>query len=332
MLTKDLVKFKRVKSRIIPDFLSRDLFEPQTTLVQLASKIAALFVKDAVIKDIDSSVEELRKQHRSYLRYINSFYKILLDEVEVSKDNFWVQRLNLILKAQDLREKMIAEGFSSEGDREYLQEGDELVLGSIDEYKKQLEELDESSIHPDLLNLIDERSLNSFTDRIGTDIYKDHPDRARVIRTDRYNGMDVLGLYNLKLLEYFLRKFQRVEISFKASDELVQQLKNKAIDFKIKLKSIENNNNLEGKKGKPSKKKQTQKITLVIERDDGKFSMDNLLTYLFLFSEDVDTRMYFEGENSSQYFIKLDYCIPYKYYNFKKVLDLSGKKTAEPSI
>ena len=322
MLTKDLVKFKRVKSRIIPDFLSRDLFEPQNPLVQLASKITGLFVKDAVIKDINSSVEELRKKHRSYLRYINSFYKILLDEVEVSKDNFWVQRLNLILKAQDLRKKILVSSFSTDCDKEYLQESDKLVSGSIDEYKKQLDELDESSIHPDLLNLIDEKTLNSFTDRIGIDIYKDHPDRSRIIRADSYSGMDILGLYNLKLLEYFVRKYQRVEINFKSSDEQVQQLKNKALDFKIKLKFIENN--LEEKKRKNNKKKQTQ-VHLVIEKDEGKFSLDNLLTYLFLFTDDVDTRVYLEDENSSHYFIKLDYSIPYKYYNFKKVLDLMEK-------
>ena len=328
MLTKDLVKFKRVKSRIIPDFICVDFFEKSNTLEGIAFELGSFFVKGSVVKDIDSSVEELIKNNRSYQRYINCFYKVLLDEIRISKRNYYVQRLSLILKAQELREKIYS---SSEFDKEFLRENDDFKSVDFLKYKESVESQTQTefAVHPVLKEFLDEKTLDADFENIGTDIYKDHPDRAYVEENLKYSGQDIMGLYNLKILEYFVKKIQRVELSFKGSSQEMSDICTKAKDCKIKLKYAAEIFDTGLSSSGSKKKKKIEKFNFSIEKEDGSINCDNLLSFLFSFSNNVDTRLYFEDSKYGMCFIKLDYSVPYKYYNYKKVLESSNIEIVE---
>lgn len=331
MLTKDLVKFKRNKSRIIPDFFNLEMFSGNTSIVEVASKVSGCFKKDSSLKEIKTSLEEVLKNYRSYQKYINCFYKILLDESSFCRSNFYLQRLSLILKAQDIRlnqtsifnDKIYQDDKDTLFSKEYLCVDDSINVLDYNDYIEDLKnriphtkQFSSLELHTEVKNYIDETKIQEDLENIELDIYKDHPDRATLQNSLELSGMDLMSLYNLRLIEYFIKQYTKVDLSLKMNDKDWSNCQEKMIQCKLEA-SFEQQSPSQIKTNKTNKSK---KINFSIIKQTSSSSMDDLLTFLFSLPEDSDVKIYLKKEDRT-YFIKLDYSVPFKYYNYKKLIN-----------
>ena len=331
MLTKDLVKFKRNKSRIIPDFFNLDMFNDSVAIVEVASKVSSCFKKYSSLKEVKTSLEEVLKNHRSNQKYINCFYKILLDESTFSRSNFYLQRLSLILKAQDIRlnQTNIFNNNSYPGGKdtlflkEYLCVDDDINILDYNKYSEDLKSsiprtkhFSSTELHCEVKKYIDNTKIKEELENIELDIYKDHPDRSILQNSLELSGMDLMSLYNLRLLEYFIKQYTKVDLSLKMNSKDWTRCQEKMIQCKLEPSFLQHTSSQikENKTNKP------RKINFSITKQTKSSSIDDLLTFLFSLPEDSDVKIYFEKEDRT-YFIKLDYLIPFKYYNYKKLLN-----------